>query len=245
VLKGYGGNNSGGYPAFMQSSNWENKRLLTYVSSVTDWRHLSYLVAKSGMRETIKETEMESEMPGYAEPDINLYSRLEYMGMYWRAFLYRNDFKNQGIYAALDGFIDTACFLKEVSRKELLNKPLTEEEEKRIRNFASELKALTLSAVESKGSTKQWEFIPEEDRYMAVVSDAFYSGSNVLQTAVGLPDYIYVVVPYEGKLYLARGSTYSYYEFIQPLSKKLKDKDWQDIMKDGRELGRQTWIKSK
>jgi hypothetical protein len=36
VLKGYDGNNSGGYPAFMQAGNWDNKRLLTYVSSVTE-----------------------------------------------------------------------------------------------------------------------------------------------------------------------------------------------------------------
>ncbi|HBM75257.1 MAG TPA: hypothetical protein DD429_06845, partial [Clostridiaceae bacterium] len=63
-----------------------------------------------------------------------------------------------------------------------------------------------------------------------------------LQMAIGYPDYIYVVIPYMDKLYITRGSVYSYYEFTEPVSRKLDDKDWQNSVKEDK-IEQPMWIK--
>ena len=233
-----------GYPSFMLNDNWNSKGLLTSISAISDARHFSAMKAKvSEVKNNQIYNNDGSDIPGYVEPDVNLYSRMEYMGKYIKSFLSMNDFISTNIYSSLESFIDTASFLKNISVKELENKPITKEEDQRIRSFARELKELTLNAVESKNDTKEWEAVPKVDRNMASVSDAHIYENQVLQTVVGAPDYLYVIVPYNGKLYLTRGSVYSYNEFIQPISRKLDDTDWQNSIKSGKEIEQQMWIK--
>lgn len=244
ILKGYNMPYGKGYPSYMANNYWDDKKLLTYIGAVSDTRHPTYLTAKQGgKKDEEKIAAVEHEMPGYVEPEINLYNRLEYMSKHIREFLTVNDFYNSSMYSLLDNFTDTVSFLKDISLKELDNKPLTDEEELRLKTYAKELKDLTLNAVEGKGSTKNWDGIAKVDRNMACVSDAYMYENQVLQTAVGAPDYIYVVVPYKDKLYITRGSVYSYYEFIQPVSKKLEDSEWQNMIKDGKEIEQQDWVK--
>jgi len=243
VLKGYAVPSETGYPSFMLNENWESKKMLTYVSAVSDTRHPTSITAKKGEVEDkdVKDI-VPSDMPGYVEPDLKLYSRLEYMGKYIKGFLSQSDFTDSSVYSCIDNFIDLISFLKGISIKELENKHLTMEEESRLRRYARELKTITLSAVEGKDNTKDWDMVPKVDRNMAVVTDIYQNENQILQSAVGSPDYIYVVVPYNDKLYLTRGSVYTYYEFINPVSRKLDDSDWQSIVKDNKEIEQQEWI---
>jgi hypothetical protein len=48
----------------------------------------------------------------------------------------------------------------------------------------------------------------------------------VLEVGTGYVDRIFVVIPLEGKLEIAQGGVYSYYEFTQPRSQVLTDDDW-------------------
>ncbi|MBE3039748.1 MAG: DUF3160 domain-containing protein, partial [Chloroflexi bacterium] len=62
---------------------------------------------------------------------------------------------------------------------------------------------------------------------------AAVSGSGedqVLEAATGYLDRIYVVVPLEGKLELAQGGVFSYYEFSQPRSDRLTDQEWRTML---------------
>lgn len=237
-----GGANSGrtGYPSFMASSSYNTKQLLTYAGSISDLRHSSAPNAKSGQTKPAKPLN-ESEIPGYIEPDINIYSRLKYMAESIKAFLSSNNFTNIDVYNCLDSFSDCVSFLKDASAKELSNKAFTKDEEERIRNYTNELRSLTLSAADSKTNTKQWESVPRTDRNMACVTDAYFDETRVLQTAIGSPEFIYAVVPYGGKLYLARGSIYTYNEMTSSISRKLRDSEWQNMIAYGREPQKPGW----
>lgn len=233
-----------GYPTFMTGDSWGSKKLLTFSGAVSDIRHPTYLVTK---QLEIKSEEIESKdsigIPGYVEPEINLYSRLEYMGGLMKEFLSINKFNNKETKEAIDKFIDSAAFLKNISQKELENTQLNKEEEIRLQKYYIELESLSINMADSKSDSKQWEQIPSVDRNMATVSDAYIYGNKVFQSAIGSPDFIYVIVPYNNKLYLTRGSVYSYYEFVKPVNRKLDDKSWQNMIKEGKDLEQQMWIK--
>jgi hypothetical protein len=86
--------------------------------------------------------------------------------------------------------------------------------------------------------------VPKVEKNMASVTDAYLYENQVLQTYIGTPDYVYAIVPYNGKLYMTRGCAYTYYEIIEPTSKKLDDSDWQDMIKEEKQMEQQDWIKN-
>jgi len=52
----------------------------------------------------------------------------------------------------------------------------------------------------------------------------------VLEEGTGKISEIYVVVPVDGKLKIAKGGVFSYYEFTHPMSDRLTDKKWREIL---------------
>ena len=62
-----------------------------------------------------------------------------------------------------------------------------------------------------------------------------YLSLSMLEAATGQPAMIYVVVEVDGKLKLARGSVFSFYQFPWPLNDRLTDTKWRQMM--GFELG--------
>ncbi|KPU43725.1 hypothetical protein OXPF_27050 [Oxobacter pfennigii] len=250
VLKGSINSVQQGYPGFMLNDGWNVKKHITYLGGVADSKHSSYISLKQNKGQAVGQLPLsdtdisDAVIPGYVEPEIDIYSRLEYMAKYIKAVFSVNEFKVPEVYRAVDSFISLTSFLKTISEKELLGKPLTKDEETRLKNYGRELRNLTICMIEESGSVKYWESIPETERNMAAVSDAYIHENQVLHAAIGSPDYLFVVIPYNEELYLARGSTYSYYEFIEPQSKKLQDDVWQDWVEDNMEPQQQQWIRN-
>lgn len=244
ILKPYTGRYEDGCPSFLTNEYYKYKNLITYLGALTDMRHISYLQARQGGAKASKPGEVpQVPMPGYVEPNVKIYERLEYASLFIKSFLSENGIENSQVYDVVNNFKDMAAFLKSVSIKELGNVPLSDEDKKRIREYGEELKSIMLKTVESKGETKEWEQLPQAERSMASVGDAFQNENQVFQTAVGYPDYIYAVVPYMDELYIVRGSVYSYYEFVEPVSRKLDDKDWQDSLREGEIIEQPIWTK--
>ena len=46
-----------------------------------------------------------------------------------------------------------------------------------------------------------------------------------------------------GYNYLTRGSVFSFYEFTQPISNRLTDKEWREMLNDNKEPERQGWYR--
>ena len=78
---------------------------------------------------------------------------------------------------------------------------------------------------------------------MAVIADVHNYEGQCLEVGVGNPDWIYVLVPIEGEWYLTRGGVYSYYEFLQPISNRLTDEQWKEMINSGNAPERESWIK--
>jgi len=65
----------------------------------------------------------------------------------------------------------------------------------------------------------------------SIITDiATNPNGEVLQVGVGPVSKIYVVFPQEGKLKLGVGGVYSHYEFPWPLSDRLTDEKWRNIL---------------
>lgn len=52
---------------------------------------------------------------------------------------------------------------------------------------------------------------------------------------------IYVAIPIAGKLKIASGGVYSYYEFPWPLSDRLTDKKWREMINSGKAPNLPSW----
>jgi hypothetical protein len=61
---------------------------------------------------------------------------------------------------------------------------------------------------------------------VAVISSVSGGGERILHVGVGRVKRIYVLVPLEGKLQVAQGGVYSYYEFYWPRDERLSDSEW-------------------
>jgi hypothetical protein len=70
------------------------------------------------------------------------------------------------------------------------------------------------------------------DNPAMLVSDVASSPGTVLEEGSGFIQTIYAVVPVDGKLRIARGVVYSYYEFPWQSSDRLTDNAWRTMLFD-------------
>jgi hypothetical protein len=66
----------------------------------------------------------------------------------------------------------------------------------------------------------------------------------VLEEAVGRVFEIYVVVEIEGQLVLTKGGVFSYYEFPWPMSDRLTDEAWREMLETNQIPERPYWTGS-
>jgi len=74
----------------------------------------------------------------------------------------------------------------------------------------------------------------DPERQISIVADVFTNNYTCLEEAIGYGNEIYVLVEIKGMFYLTRGAVLSYYEFLQPSSNRLTDKEWQNMIRIGK-----------
>ena len=131
---------------------------------------------------------------------------------------------------------------RKYSLKELNNQPLTRDEYLEIRYIGGKLEYMTLHVMTN--SPSYWSLVSQADRDMATVADVHNGGGDVLEVGVGRAQQIWVVVPIEGKLSLARGGIFSFYEWTQPASDRLTDEKWQAMIRAGKNPPPPKWTKT-
>ena len=93
-----------------------------------------------------------------------------------------------------------------------------------------------MSIVEPKKELQHWEDVKGPDRSVAVVADVYTRNvyecpkDGVLHVTTGKANDLYAIVNIGGYLYLAKGATFSYFEFTRPLGVRLTDEQWQEIL---------------
>ncbi|MCE7742324.1 MAG: DUF3160 domain-containing protein [Candidatus Heimdallarchaeota archaeon] len=214
-----------GFPGFMLSNAWSDKALMTASASWAELRHDTILYAKQSYT---YETSMPEIMKGYVEPYPEVYARLASLVRLMESGLDERGLFFGSFSSKLVAIADIFDNLVELSIKELENIPFTLDEIYYINTVAT-----LIEEAASFNDPDAEEWVSEADDRMAVIADVHTDPNtgNVLEVASGDPFVIYVVVQDEdGKLRLARGGTFSYYEFHHPMVDRLTDEGWQEML---------------
>ena len=216
-----------GWPSFMTTPEWSKKSLETYAGSYAELKHDTVLYAKQVMAEMGGGME-EWDDRGYVEPEYEVYARFMELARQTadglEAFGYISDRDRE----ELMRLAELAGQLKTISEKELRGETLTDEEYDTIRYYGGTLEHFWLEAA------RRWtgdDTVSIMDTPSGLVVDiATDPNGAVLEIADAQPSKIIVVVPVGGKLRLASGSVYNFYQFEQPLSDRLTDQQWQQMI---------------
>jgi hypothetical protein len=225
-----------GYPLFMQSDAWVDKQLMTALGSWTELRHDTILYAKQSYTAPTAISIDPETAHGYVEPLPRLYGRLASLCNMTRHGLNHRSLLSNIIESKLSSLYAFLLSLKAISLKELIGDSLTSDEIELIRNSGDVLEAITELPTDDL-------LVSEADEKMALIADVHTDPNTeqVLEEAIGNPMIIYVAVLINGQVVLTRGGTFSYYEFAQPMSNRLTDEEWQDMLDAGEEPAMPSW----
>lgn len=230
-----------GYPSFMQNQAWTRKQLETYLGSWTELKHDTILYAKQVYAEMGGGME-ELDDRGYVEPNPVLYARLAALTRMTVDGLQRRGMLEESAAASLSELEQLALKLKVISEKELAQKPLSDEEYELIRSFGGQLEHFWLEALKDEGIEDSSAAVENPAALLADV--ATDPNGQVLEEATGYVSDIYAVVPVDGKLRIAKGAVYSYYEFPWPMNDRLTDEKWRETLDSGQVPEQPAWTKA-
>ena len=217
LLKEFGA----GYPIFMQTKAWQDKELTTALSSWAELRHDTILYAKQSY--TMAETALppqEKPVVGYIEPVPEFYNRLLSLTNMTTKGLDEMKVLDEVSKSRLENLERILEKLIELSERELKNEELTQEDYDFIKNFGEELNNVIAE-------------VDEKAKKTTIIADV-HTDSNtqqVLEEGVGFVNLI--VVAYEvpdGRILIGAGPVMSYYEFKHPMSDRLTDEKWRDLL---------------
>ncbi|MBO5551639.1 MAG: DUF3160 domain-containing protein [Lachnospiraceae bacterium] len=214
-----------GYPFFMQNENWKKKSLEGFLGSYTELKHDTVLYSKQVIAEMGGGDEEEVDFRGYVEPEPVIFSRFASMAEGTAAGLKKFGLSDSETEENLSKLTDIANRLHDISVKELKNETLTDDEYEFIKIYGGEIEHFWHEAY--KDEARDSEYMDSRMFPAPVVVDvATDPNGSVLELGTANPATIYVVVPVEGILRIARGSVFSFYQFEQPISNRMTDHDW-------------------
>lgn len=237
------------YPLFMQTEAWGYKNLNTSLASWAELKHDAILYGEQPMAaECGGGDELEIVTVGYVEPNLKFWNKLAELIDLTKIMLQNNDLLTGDLEGKTNQLEDYVKFLIQVTNKELAKEKLTNEEYSTIRYMGSSLEYFTLSVIDPDLYLDNWSLVQGPDKSVAVVADIYTrnvpgcSKNGILHVATGNVNNIYVVVEIEGLLYLTKGATLSYYEFVEPLGTRLTDEEWQERLEKGQAPPVQKWM---
>lgn len=220
-----------GYPFFMQNDAWAKKDLETFAGSYAELKHDTILYSKQPMVEMGGGGDEEVfDDRGYVEPEPMVYSRFAFLARKTREGLEEMEMLKSGARSDLKLLEEMALQLMTISEKELKDERLTDDEYEFIRCFGGSIEHFWDEAVSDLGE----EYRTTQETPCPIIADiATDPNGTVLEVGTGFAGSMYVVFPIEGKLAIARGPVYSFYQFRQPMDKRLKDSEWRDMLRGG------------
>lgn len=229
-----------GYPSFMQNQAWTRKQLGTYLSSWAELKHDTVLYAKQNYAEMGGGGE-DPDDRGYVEPDVQVYARLAALTRMTIDGLQSRNLLSQQTKESLTQLEELALKLKTISEKELSNQVLSEDEYELILSFGGQLEHFWSEALMDEGVDDP---VAAAANPAALISDvATDPNGKVLEAGTGYINEIYVVVPVDGSLRIAKGAVYSYYEFSWPSTDRLTDEKWREMLENEQEPDPPAWTK--
>ncbi|MCK4787687.1 MAG: DUF3160 domain-containing protein [Desulfobacteraceae bacterium] len=222
-----------GYPNFMRTDAWEKKELNAALASWTELRHDTILYAKQSYTPIGKGgVPPPPDATGYVEPVPEFYRRLLALSNMTQQGL--SDFNALSPQAEqrLESFKNILSRLAEIADKELLNQDLSSGDFEYIGNFAETLEE-TITGVDGTGISTV---------LVADVHTHSYE-ERVVEEGVGYVDLITVACQLpSGSIILTVGPVLSYYEFKHPMSDRLTDEAWRQLLDSPQKPDRPEWF---
>ena len=238
------------YPDYMKTDSWQRKNLNTALASWAELKHDAILYAEQPIG---AECGGGGEFPdpirmGYVEPNLNFWQKMKDMISLTKSLLTKNGLMTEALKSRTSTLEDYMDFCIKVSKKELEGKMLSEEEYSEIKCMGSSIEWFTLSVIDPDSELTDWDEVKGAERSVALVADVFTRNilgckkCGILSEATGNADIIYVVVVIDGKIFLTRGATLSYYEFVNPLNQRYTDEEWQKRLEKNDVPARPLWV---
>ncbi|MCI9141034.1 MAG: DUF3160 domain-containing protein [Lachnospiraceae bacterium] len=219
-----------GYPVFMQSEEWLKKDLECFAGSFAELKHDTILYSKQVMAEMGGDyNEQTPDDRGYVEPEPLVYARFVNLASQTAEGLKGYGMLDPADEENLSRLTEIAARLQTISEKELREELLTDDEFEFIKTYGGNLEHFWREAL-SDVSNGERIFAVEEYPAAIVADIATDPNGQVLEVATGNPATIYVVVKVDGKVKIASGSVYSFYQFAWPLNDRLTDSKWRWMM---------------
>ena len=232
-----------GYPNWMRSEVWKTKDLITALGSWAQLRHDTILYVKQSYTSAVMDTKsagpMSSKYYGYVEPNPELYFRASKTMQLLRDGLDEKELLNSDLNESINDSIIMMNRFEEISKKELKNQDLSEEDYDYIENisdkFNSILKKLAsaLTITEGKaGFNKQSKnkMESEDDPFNTqIIADVHTEANSQKVLEVGTGEIDWIIVAHkskDGSIGLAVGPIFSYYEFPWDMDDRLTDEKW-------------------
>ncbi len=229
-----------GYPTFMRTEAWRRKELGTALGSWAELRHDTILYAKQSYTFETSIPVPGQGLAGYVEPEPEVFARLSALARYMRRSLAERGVLPDEISWRLVQFESLALSLKQIAERELEAQDLNEADAGVIRNIGKTLEHLVSFPAEETSA----EIQSETDEEMAVIADVHTDPNTLsaLEVGVGYPLVLYVIVPTASGPVMTVGGMFSYYEFTHPISDRLTDEAWQEMLRSGSSPGPAEWL---
>ncbi|MDF1497920.1 MAG: DUF3160 domain-containing protein [Patescibacteria group bacterium] len=214
-----------GYPNFMKNEDWNKKNLQSFMGSWTELKHDTLLYAKQSYAELGGGGD-EGGLPpvpkGYVEPNIEFLDRLIALLDMTKKGLMQRNLLDQEFQGRNEKLADSLRFFRKIAIAELNNEKISDLDFERLRRESGKLSSV-ISPLPSEDRT-------EDLARSALIADVHTDGltRQILYEADGIPNYIYVAVKDSNGTRLTKGLVFSYYEFKNPLEKRLNDSDWRE-----------------
>jgi hypothetical protein len=220
-----------GYPMFMQNAEWDKRNLECFAGSFAELKHDTILYSKSVMAEMGGGYDTPPDDRGYVDPEPKIYSRFIFLANNTREGLESLGMLSDRDEENLLRLAEIATRLLEISEKELKAESLSDDDYEWIREYGGYIEHFW-NEVNNPDDTEERVY-PENVPCPVIADIATDPNGSILEVGTGYAQTMYVVFPIDGELHVGSGSVYSFYQFEAPMSDRMTDSEWRQILKGG------------
>lgn len=219
-------------PRFMRTDGFARLTLSTYLASYAELKHDTVLYAKQAAAEMggpgFEDTEETIDRRGYVIPEVELYARAAALLRGLRKGLGERELFPAGLETSWARFETLTGRLEAISRKELAQEPLSEDDYHLIEFIGGDLEHFWEETLLVRSTTDRMLLL--EQNNTRIIADIFTGPAGITHVASGWVHPVYVAFPREGKMAIGRGAVFSFYEVRS--RERLSDQAWRARLRD-------------
>jgi len=203
---------------------YQDKCLQTALGSWAELRHDTILYAKQSYTMELTAIPPQPKLvKGYIEPIPECYKRLKKLTDISKFELEKQGYLDEVVKSKFEEFSNLLDALMRISEAEIKEIELNEMDFQLIHNIGG-----TLENLESFPGA---DYTTETDESAALIADVHTDPNTkqVLEVANDVPALLYTTIEINKKPQIFIGAIYDYYEFLQPISGRLTDEEWQQL----------------